>query len=71
MSSRPSGRTCRILRPAEFHLNVAQSSAHYYGTDDASAFGASPTEIAGALDAYRAAARIPPGGRQTCSRPGT
>jgi radical SAM protein with 4Fe4S-binding SPASM domain len=42
------------LKPAEFHLNVAQSSAHYYGTDDTSSFGASPSEIADALDAYRA-----------------
>jgi radical SAM protein with 4Fe4S-binding SPASM domain len=41
------------LRPAEFHLNVAQSSTHYYGTDDTAAFGASREEIVGALDAYR------------------
>jgi radical SAM protein with 4Fe4S-binding SPASM domain len=42
------------LRPSEFHLNVAQASSHYYGTDDASGYGASRDEIAGALDAYRA-----------------
>jgi radical SAM protein with 4Fe4S-binding SPASM domain len=42
------------ITPAEFHLNVAQASSHYYGTDDASAYAASNDEVAGALDAYRA-----------------
>jgi radical SAM protein with 4Fe4S-binding SPASM domain len=42
------------LTPAEFHLNVAQSSAHYYGTHDDAGFAASGTEVAGALADYRA-----------------
>lgn len=47
------------LAPAEFHLNVAQASSHYYGTDDASAYGASREQIAGAIDEYRALRGVP------------
>lgn len=43
------------LRADEFHLNVAQTSAHYYGNADDAVEG-SPEAVAGDLAAYRARA---------------
>jgi radical SAM protein with 4Fe4S-binding SPASM domain len=47
------------LRADEFHLNVAQTSAHYYGNAD-DALEGSPEAVAGDLAAYRARARRTP-----------
>ncbi len=41
------------LAPRDFHVNVAQTSAHYYGTAADAAFPPSPREAGAALDTYR------------------
>lgn len=45
-------RDCPGITARDFHVNVAQTSAHYYGTAEADGYRASPDEATAALAAY-------------------
>ena len=46
-------QACPELTIADFHLNVAQTSAHYYGTDRQDGFSADPQEVRREIAWYR------------------
>ncbi len=50
-------QACGTLSPNEFHLNVAQTSSHYYGTGPDATFTPSPDRIRQALEEYEALGR--------------
>lgn len=52
-------RDCPGLETGDFHVNVAQTSSHYYGTGGDASFVASAAEIHDALDAYDDMRRAP------------
>ena len=51
-------RECPGLGIEDFHLNVAQRSAHYYGNEEVD-FTAPPADTRAALSAYRRMRRVP------------
>jgi radical SAM protein with 4Fe4S-binding SPASM domain len=56
---RAVSRDCPGFEAGDLHINIAQTSSHYYGTGDDAGFTASAAEIHGALDAYQALRPVP------------